>query len=189
MPRWRTSRRACRCEPVSTSPPAPAHAAGVTGYGRLAGMSSWEEMAAAEPGFAEQVREIFDAHRHKTLATLRRDGSPRISGIEARFEQGELWLAAMPDSAKARDLRGDPRLALHSASEDPPLRNPGAWPGDAKIAGYAVEVADTDRPGAASGRFRIDIREVVLTRIGRPADHLVIESWHPGRGLRRRERR
>jgi hypothetical protein len=30
---------------------------------------------------------------------------------------------------------------------------------------------------------------VVLTRVGQPADHLVIESWHPGRGLERRTRR
>jgi|SRR6266536_1060269 len=152
-------------------------------------MSRWDDVATAEPGFARQVREIFDAHRHKTLATLRRDGSPRISGIEARFADGEVWIGAMPDSVKACDLRRDPRLALHSASEDPPLRNAGMWPGDAKIAGYGVEVTDPDRPYTGSGSFRIDIREVVLTRIGRPADHLVIEFWHPDRGLRRRERR
>ncbi len=152
-------------------------------------MSKWDDVASAEPEFASQVREIFDAHRHKTLATLRRDGSPRISGIEAQFHDGELWVGAMPDSVKAHDLRRDPRLALHSASEDPPLRNPATWPGDAKIAGYAVEVRDPDGPAAGSGRFRVDIREVVLTRIGKPADHLVIVSWHPGPGLRSRERR
>jgi pyridoxamine 5'-phosphate oxidase-like protein len=159
------------------------------GYGRLDSMSRWADVVAAEPEFARQVREILDAHRHKTLATLRRDGSPRISGIEVRFEAGDVWLTAMPDSEKAYDLRGDPRLALHSASEDPPLRHPGRWPGDAKIAGRGVEVADPYRPGTPTGRFRVDITEVVLTRIGRPADHLIIDSWHPGRGLERRERR
>jgi len=146
-------------------------------------------VASAEPAFASQVREIFDAHRHKTVATLRRDGSPRISGIEAQFLDGELWFGVMPDSVKAHDLRRDPRLALHSASEDPPLRKPATWPGDAKIAGYAVEVTDPEGSAAGSGRFRVDIREVVLTRIGKPADHLVIVSWHPGMGLRSRERR
>jgi hypothetical protein len=41
----------------------------------------------AEPGFAQP---LFDAHRHKTIATVRADGSPRISGIEPTFEDGEL---------------------------------------------------------------------------------------------------
>jgi hypothetical protein len=38
-------------------------------------------------------------------------------------------------------------------------------------------------------RFRIEVTEVVLTRLGEPADHLVIECWHPNRGLERRVRR
>ena len=150
-------------------------------------MSSWHELASAEPEFAARVQRIFDAHRHKTLATLRRDGSPRISGIEAQFTDGVVWLGMMPDSLKVRDLRRDPRLALHSASEDPPSDSPSAWMGDAKIAGRAVEsTARQSDPSAV--RFRIDIDEVVLITIGQPADHLLIESWHPARGLRRQKR-
>lgn len=49
----------------------------------------------------------------------------------------------------------------------------------AKLAGRAV--ADDDG-------FRIDVAEAVLTRIGEPAEHLAIESWHPGRGHQRRTR-
>jgi hypothetical protein len=148
-------------------------------------MSSWKEIAAAEPDFAERVRRVFDLGKHKTLATLRRDGSPRISGSEVQFEVGELYLGMMPDSLKARDLRRDPRLALHGPTVDPPEGDPSAWLGDAKIAGRAVEVAAPPLP-PGSLRFRVDIHEVVLTRVGTPADHLVIESWHPGRGLERR---
>src|SRR4051812_46440735 len=98
-------------------------------------MARWDDVAAAEPDFAERVRQVFEAHRHRTLATLRKDGSPRISGIEMEFADGEVWLGMMPDSLKARDLRRDPRLAVHSASEDPPADDPSAWPGDAKLAG------------------------------------------------------
>jgi hypothetical protein len=152
-------------------------------------MARWEDVAAAEPGFAERVRQVFEAHRHKTVATLRQDGSPRISGIEMEFADGEVWLGMMPDSVKARDLRRDPRLAVHSASDDPPGDDPSAWSGDAKLAGRAEEVPDPQRPTEPSNRFRIEITEVVLTRVGQPADHLVIESWHEGRGLERRERR
>jgi hypothetical protein len=34
------------------------------------------------------VRALFGG-KHKTLATLRADGSPRISGIEVEFTNGE----------------------------------------------------------------------------------------------------
>ena len=144
---------------------------------------------AAEPEFAEHVRRTFAIRRHATLATLRRDGSPRISGTEVEFDEGgEIHLGMMPGSRKALDLRRDPRLALHCPTDDPPPDLPGAWLGDGKIAGLAVEVSDR-RGNDQPHRFRVDITEVVLTTVGTPADHLVIQSWHPGRGLERRERR
>jgi nitroimidazol reductase NimA-like FMN-containing flavoprotein (pyridoxamine 5'-phosphate oxidase superfamily) len=147
-------------------------------------VSSWAEIETAEPDFAKKVRAVFDAHKHKTMATLRRDGSPRISGIEMEFSDREVLVGMMPASVKLDDLQRDPRVAFHSTSEDPPADDPASWAGDAKIAGRAVEV-----PEQEFKKFRIDITEVVLIRVGRPADHLVIESWHPGRGLVRRERR
>lgn len=145
---------------------------------------------AAEPRFADQVRRTFAGRKHATLATLRRDGSPRISGTEVDFgdEAGEIYLGMMPGSLKALDLRRDPRLALHCPTEDPQEDAPGSWLGDGKIAGVAVEVSDLGRVDEAH-RFRIEVTEVVLTTIGTPPDHLVIQSWHPGRGLQRRERR
>jgi pyridoxamine 5'-phosphate oxidase-like protein len=152
-------------------------------------VSNWAAVAAAEKEFADRVRGVFDSHRHKVLATLRRDGSPRVSGIEVEFADGELQMGLMPGSAKAQDLRRDPRLALHAASEDPPLDDPGRWLGDAKIGGRAVEVAAPADEAEPAHHFKVDITEVVLTRVGRPADHLVIESWHEGRGLERIERR
>jgi Pyridoxamine 5'-phosphate oxidase len=160
-------------------------------------MASWKEIEAAAPELAGRARAAFDAHKHKLLATLRRDGSPRISGIEASFADGELWLGMMPGSRKALDLRRDPRLALHSASEDPIDDDPTAWPGDAKLSGRAVEVDDPARlrqlgagdQADSAHLFRVDITELVHTRVGEPADHLVIELWQEGRGLRRMQRR
>jgi hypothetical protein len=159
-------------------------------------MTSWTEFSTAAPDLAGRVQALFDAHRHKLLATLRRDGSPRISGIEASVTDGELWLGMMPGSRKALDLRRDPRLALHSASMDPP-DDPTTWAGDAKVAGRAIEVDDPAllaRLGAGDDAgtahlFRVDLTEVVLTRVGDPADHLVIELWQPGRAVRRLQRR
>jgi len=157
-------------------------------------MASWDEVSATEPAIANAARALFDAQKHKTLATLRADGSPRISGIEVAFVAGELWFGGMADSRKVLDLLRDPRFALHSASADPP-----AWSGDAKVAGRAVAVTEpavlaalvaaTGEPPGPARYFRADLTEVVLTRLGDPPDHLLIEFWHEGRGLRRVERR
>jgi len=150
-------------------------------------MARWADLCTAEPAFAQRVRRAFDVARHKTIATVRRDGSPRISGIEVEFAHGDVWIGTMSDAVKARDLRRDPRLALHSPTVDPPPDDPGAWEGEAKLAGSVSGPSDSS--SATPRRFTIDLTEVVLTRIGAPADHLVIESWHPGRGLERVERR
>ncbi|GAC1363574.1 MAG: pyridoxamine 5'-phosphate oxidase family protein [Actinomycetota bacterium] len=152
-------------------------------------MAWWEEIAAAEPEFAGHVRRTFAVRKHATLATLRRDGSPRISGSEVEFdEDGSVYLGMMPGSLKALDLRRDPRLALHCPTVDAPQDEPASWLGEAKIAGRGVEVSDPacwDEPH----RFRIDISEVVLTSVAADEEHLLIQSWHPQRGLQRRQRR
>ena len=149
-------------------------------------VARWAELVSAEPDFAERVRQLLAAQKHLTLATLRRDGSPRISGTELQIDDGDLWLGMMPRSLKALDLRRDPRLALHGPTVDPPAGAESGWLGDAKVAGQGVEVTKGDPE--SGHRFRIDITEVVLTRVGDPPDHLVIESWHPGRGLEVRRR-
>jgi hypothetical protein len=156
-------------------------------------MARWKEVRRSAPEFAATVQGIFDAHRHKILATLRSDGSPRISGIEATFKDGDLWLGMMEGSRKALDLRRDSRLALHSASLDPP-DDPSDWDGDAKMAGRAEEITDpnnafAEKPDQRFHLFRVDIEEVVLTRVGHPADHLDIEVWREGRDLQRLKRK
>ena len=168
-------------------------------------MASWDEVAASAPDLAGRARVLFDAHRHKVLATLRKDGSPRVSGIEANFSRGDLWLGMMPGSRKALDLRRDPRLALHCATVDPP-DDPAKFEGDAKLAGRAEEITDPARvraivtaEGQAAGEappepgsfhlFRVEVTELVLIRVGDPPDHLVIEVWREGEGLRRMQRK
>lgn len=147
-------------------------------------MVDWHEFAASEPDFAEVVRAQFGIRKHCTLATLRRDGSPRISGIEVQFADGELWMGSMPDSVKGADLLRDGRMALHSPTVDPPSEDDGdGWPGEAKIAGVAhARVGET--PGTA---FRIDLDEVVVTDLADGG--LRVRSWHAGRGMTTRVRR
>jgi len=150
-------------------------------------VTAWQDVEQAEPEFARRVRALFDAHRHKTLATLRADGSPRISGIEAAFEDGELVLGSMPGARKGADLRRDPRFALHSATVDPVEGSEAQWPGEAKISGRAV-AAGPVIDGPDGDRFHADVAEVVHTRLNAEATLLVIEWWTPAHGLRRAER-
>lgn len=156
-------------------------------------MATWQELARDAPDFAARVRERFDAGTNKTLATLRRDGSPRISGTELGIADGQVTLGMMPGSVKLADVRRDRRVAIHSPTLEPPPGDPGAWLGEAKLAGLLVdgEPAPGTPPAAAS--FRLDITEAVLTYVTNsrpdgPVDLLVVESWHPGIGHRRRTR-
>ncbi|MFF0593055.1 pyridoxamine 5'-phosphate oxidase family protein [Streptomyces antibioticus] len=150
--------------------------------------STWAAFAAAEPDLATTVEQRFGAYTHHVLATLRRDGSPRTSGIEVRFLGGELWLGMMPDSLKALDLRRDPRFALQA--------NPGEGTtmggGDVRIGGRAVEVTDPAAKAAYMKEveppepfhlFRTELTEVVRTYV-EDETYLVTQVWKPGEPVR-----
>ncbi|MEV5970815.1 pyridoxamine 5'-phosphate oxidase family protein [Streptomyces sp. NPDC051921] len=149
--------------------------------------TAWAAFEAAEPDLATTVRERFGKYTHHALATLRKDGSPRLSGIETDFRAGELWLGMMPNSLKARDVRRDPRLSL--------LANPGEGTsmggGDVRVSGRAVEVTDPDtlawyakEAGAPQPfhLFRIELTEVVRTAV--EGEEIVFRAWAPGRPVR-----
>jgi hypothetical protein len=155
-------------------------------------VASWGQFAVEQPELAGRVRDRLDAGLHKTLATIRRDGAPRISGNEAWIAGDDLWFGCMWRAARALDLRRDPRFALHTASADPP-----AFAGDAALSGRAEEVDDPDRvalavepldgvPGGSWHLFRADLTEVLLVALGE--GRLEIEVWRPGEPVRRRAR-
>lgn len=144
-------------------------------------MASWAEFESAEPGFARRVRRLLTARKHLTMATLRLDGSPRISGTEIQISDGQLQIGSMLGAVKAKDLMRDPRVAIHGPPNDP--RKNGSWRGEAKIAGRAVGMPSD----GGSHAFRIDIDEVVITSLG--GKGLLIESWSPRRGYRAIDRK
>ncbi|MGB3169568.1 MAG: pyridoxamine 5'-phosphate oxidase family protein [Rhodococcus sp. (in: high G+C Gram-positive bacteria)] len=147
-------------------------------------MATWTEFATAAPAMSAAVAARLTAHKHHVLATLRKDGSPRVSGTEVVFtEDGLLRLDSMPNALKAVDLQRDPRFALHA--------NPGHHTmdgGDAKLSGTAVELTDPDELqrifDAAPPEltpfhvFDLDIAEVVLTTL--VDNHIQIDLWRPG---------
>jgi len=136
---------------------------------------SWAQVQAEAPQLAAAVQECFAVRKHCTMATLRADGSPRISGTEVQWVDGELHVGSMACARKALDLLRDGRVAVHSPTVDPPEGDESSWAGEAKVAGVAVELP-VDGPAHS---FRIDLTEVVHTRVD--GDALLITAWHPGR--------
>lgn len=156
---------------------------------RLARMTrmNWAAFSSAEPELAATVEQRFRAFRHHVLATLRGDGSPRTSGLEADFRGGELWLGMMAGSRKALDLRRDARFALQAN----PGEGTGMGGGDVRIAGRAYEVEGERKSGYAEEveppepfhLFRTELTEVVRTYV-EDDRYLVVQVWTPGEPVR-----
>src|SRR5262245_30005575 len=159
---------------------------------RSAAMAAWKDVQQAEPEVAARVRRLFDADRHKTIATLRADGSPRISGIECELTDTDLQFGSMSGARKGADLARDPRFALHGPASHPGEGRDSGWSGEAKIAGRAISAgpvgADGDDEAPDGAMFVADITEVVITGLNEAATRLVVEWWTPEQGLRRIER-
>jgi hypothetical protein len=152
-------------------------------------LARWQDVVDSEPEFATEVRQVFDAYKHKTIATLRRDGAPRLSGLELEFRSGEVSFGMMPKSRKCADLRRDRRTEIHSASVVPD-GGEEAWPGDARISGRAREITDpderarfTDSPPEAYPLFVVDIDRVMRIKLDGSPPHLLIQTWRPGQPL------
>ncbi|WP_128433204.1 pyridoxamine 5'-phosphate oxidase family protein [Streptomyces cyaneus] len=150
--------------------------------------ANWATFTEAEPDLARTAEERFSAFTHHVLATLRKDGSPRTTGLEVRFLNGELWLGMMPDSLKALDLRRDPRFALQAN----PGEGTGMGGGDVRISGRAIEVEDPELKAAYTEEveppepfhlFRTELTEVVRTYV-EDDKYLVVQTWKPGAPVR-----
>lgn len=103
-------------------------------------MTSWTDFTTGAP----RISTIFRRRHAATgklclLATVRADGSPRISPIEPSVFEDRLWLIGMPDTTKFHDLHRDPRFCLHTATVDTQVGD-----GDAKLFGSVSDVRDTD---------------------------------------------
>ena len=75
-------------------------------------MPSWAEFAAAEPELAAKVRERFGIRKHKTMASLRKDGSPRqlfAEVIHQRFIRKAVKTIAANACIEVGPWQGKPR--------------------------------------------------------------------------------
>lgn len=151
-------------------------------------MATWKQFSEEAPVLADAVEARFKAHKHHVLATLRKDGSPRVSGTEVEMLNGLLVLGSMFGALKAQDLQRDGRYGLHS--------NPGEHTmdgGDAKISGAAREVLGDEFDTVLASYsyevpkplhlFVLDINEVVHTTVD--DKHMYVDLWKPGKEVTR----
>lgn len=133
-------------------------------------MLRWANFEAEAPEVAAPARELIERWRFLLLGTIRRDGTPRISPVEAHLVEGHLIVVMMSGSLKAADVLRDPRVVLNTPVTDP--EDPGA---ELKLRGRVVEVEDaalrraaTDavertsgwRPPTSWHVFSIDVEDV-----------------------------
>ena len=156
-------------------------------------MASFADVERVEPDLAERARAILSSTTNAVLGTIRRDGSPRLSGADPYFHDGQLRIWSMPRARKGQDLRHDPRVALHSIPWDSrQLRDSAADAGaaDAKVSGTALLTTDADdltafrawlksergfEPPVDWDLFTIDID--TLTVISADGGQLVVDGW------------
>jgi hypothetical protein len=140
-------------------------------------LPSWRDVELGAPEIAQRGMARLNSARVALLGTLRRDGSPRISPIEPYIVEGQLLIGAMAWSAKATDLRRDPRYVLHSA-----VTGPDSGEGELKLHGSAVEAGQDLRDAAADAWWQAWAPEkaVLFTlHIGQAA----FVDWDIKRGL------
>jgi hypothetical protein len=155
----------------------------------------WSEVADAAPDLTDAVERCFAARRMKCLATVRRNGWPRLSETSGvLIEAGRLWLMMIP-SAKANDIGHDARAAVHCGSPT------DEWAPSARVTGWAraadredfdrlhrVRPALAARDGSSLQIFTMTVTEVVVTGPDPNDGDIAIEWWTPGTGLRRSTR-
>ncbi len=151
-------------------------------------MSSWRQFTAEAPDLARIVEAGLRRSKHHVLASLRADGSPRVSGTELDFWTDHLTMGSMYGAVKARDLQRDPRFALHSNPGDGSMDHP-----DVKISGRATEaeadvvaryVGDRSETSQRFHLFLLDLHEVVAVGLTDERDAMLIRLWRPGDGVR-----
>jgi len=124
-------------------------------------MSQWADFETAASELAAQCRELIERFRFVLVGTIRLDGTPRISPVEAHIVRGHLMLVMISGTLKARDLLRDPRILLNS-----PVTHPGDPNAEFKLRGRVVEIQDQA------------LRETTAAAIKATSGWRPPEGWH-----------
>jgi Pyridoxamine 5'-phosphate oxidase len=157
----------------------------------------WQDLCTRQPRLAELARQRLVEPGVLLVATVRRDGTPRLSPVEPWVMDGELWLSMLWGSRKAGDLARDDRVLVHSI-----VTGRDGGEGEVKLRGRAVPVDDVatqqryaDEVSAALGwtpepgrfhLFRVAIGEVTFIRYDDATGDQHVVLWPRGEEFLRR---
>ena len=157
----------------------------------------WSELESAQPRLAELGRERLIAPGVVLVATIRRDGTPRVSPVEPYVLNGDLWLSMLWHSAKAADLLRDPRILVHSI-----VTGRDGAEGEFKVRGTARAEHDPDAQrryadavtadlgwSPTPGRFHlfaVGLDDVTFIRYDDATGDQHVAMWPPAREFIRR---
>jgi hypothetical protein len=108
---------------------------------------TWQEFERVAPEIAANGRELLDRFQFVLVGTLTKNGSPRITPVEAYVVDGHLLVNMIPRSLKALDLLRDPRVYVHA-----PVTTKEGSP-EFKLAGRAVVLEDETLRGKLDDLF------------------------------------
>jgi hypothetical protein len=140
-------------------------------------MATWAEFGADDPGLAAFGVERLNG-KLCYLATVRRDGTPRLHPVTAIIGEGRLFLFMEPTSPKGYDLRRGSGYALHSAVQD----SQGTG-GEFSVRGHAspVDDAETREIAVRSSSYHPQDRYVLFELSVEGAASTVYENGGPVR--------
>src|SRR5882672_7428615 len=121
-------------------------------------MMTWKEFATAQPELAEVGRSLLFQFKVGLafLATVRKDGAPRLHPVCPVLSNDHLFVLVPPTSPKRRDLLRDGRYALQTF----PQPKPGS--DEFYIAGKTILVEDATTRAAvfADAKHRPEPSEI-----------------------------
>lgn len=155
---------------------------------------TWARLERGAPELGQRGRERLEAVGLALLGTIRRDGTPRISPVEPHVVGGHLLLGLMAGTAKARDLRRDPRCVLHSVVDDPQSGVPElklygrVVAVDAAVRNAAPDAWWVSQPADRAHVVSLDIEEAVYVSWNPRAGVMAVVRWRPEDGVRESSR-
>lgn len=159
--------------------------------------SQWTDFEREQPRLAAVGRAKLVDPGVLLVATVRADGSPRLSAVEPLLWRDDIWLCMGWGSLKARDLHRDPRILIHSlvtsrtgTDGEYKLRGCAVSEADAAVhSDYAAEVADRLGWRPEVGKFHlfwIDVGDVTFIRWDDATNDQYVTRWPAGAEFVRR---